>query len=111
LSSRRCLRIRRALSTGNRQSWRQGGGASWLPSSIGFWFRLGLRIPPKMRTLYVCRTLIRAERNYVPKPYPGTLVMFHRSDYEDDPNLGWTGWLPTLNITSLARAARTHAET
>jgi len=27
----------------------------------------------------------------VPKPYPGTLVMFHGSDYEDDPNLGWDG--------------------
>ena len=61
------------------------------PIFYRIWFRLGLRIPPKMRTLYVWRTLIRAERNYVPKPYPGTLVMFHGSDYEDDPNLGWDG--------------------
>jgi hypothetical protein len=44
-----------------------------------------------MRTLYVWRTLIRAERNYVPKPFPGAVVMFHGSDYDDDPSLGWDG--------------------
>jgi amino acid adenylation domain-containing protein len=61
------------------------------PTFYRIWFKLGLRLPPRMRTLYVWRTLIRAERNYVPKPYPGTLVMFHGSDYDDDPNLGWDG--------------------
>jgi len=61
------------------------------PTFYRYWFNLGLRIPPRMRTLYVWRTLIRAERNYVPMPYPGTVVMFHGSDYEDDPNLGWDG--------------------
>jgi amino acid adenylation domain-containing protein len=61
------------------------------PKFYPFWFELGLRIPPRMRTLYVWRTLIRAERNYVPKPYQGLVVMFHGSDYEDDPNLGWDG--------------------
>ena len=35
--------------------------------------------------------MIRAEQNYAPKAYPGTVVMFHGSDYEDDPNLGWDG--------------------
>jgi len=61
------------------------------PTFYRVWFRFGFRIPPNMRTLYVWRTLIRAERNYVPKPYPGTVVMFHGSDYDDDPNLGWDG--------------------
>jgi hypothetical protein len=61
------------------------------PTFYRNWFRLGLRIPPRMRTLYVWRTLIRAEQNYAPKAYPGTVVMFHGSDYEDDPNLGWDG--------------------
>ena len=42
-----------------------------------------------MRTLYVWRTLLKAEQSYVPKPYAGTLVLFHGSDYESDPNLGW----------------------
>jgi len=61
------------------------------PTFYRIWFRLGLKIPPKMRTLYVWRTLIRAERTYIPKPYPGTIVMFHGSDYDDDPTLGWGG--------------------
>ncbi len=61
------------------------------PTFYRIWFRLGLKLPPKMRTLYVWRTLIRAERAYIPKPYPGTIVMFHGSDYDDDPNLGWDG--------------------
>jgi len=59
------------------------------PTAYKVWFRLGLRIPPSMRTLYVWRTLLRAEQNYVPKPYAGTLVLFHGSDYASDPNLGW----------------------
>ena len=63
--------------------------AQFTPTFYRIWFRLGLRIPPKMRTLYVWRTLIHAERNYVPKPFPGTVVMFHGSDYDDDPSLGW----------------------
>jgi len=61
------------------------------PTFYRLWFKFGLRVPPRMRTSYVWRTLIRAERNYVPKPYPGRVVMFHGSDYEDDPNLGWDG--------------------
>ena len=61
------------------------------PRFYPVWFKLGVRIPARMRTLYVWRTLIRAERNYVPKPYPGLVVMFHGSDYQDDPNLGWDG--------------------
>jgi len=61
------------------------------PTFYRIWFKLGLRIPPRMRTLYIWRILINAERNYVPKAYPGLVVMFHGSDYEDDPNLGWDG--------------------
>jgi amino acid adenylation domain-containing protein len=66
------------------------------PTFYRIWFQLGLRIPPRMRTLYVWRTLIRAERNYVPRPYPGTVVMFHGSDYGDDPNLGWDGLVANI---------------
>jgi amino acid adenylation domain-containing protein len=61
------------------------------PTFYRIWFKLGLRLPPRMRTLYIARTLYNAERNYVPKSYPGVVVMFHGSDYGDDPNLGWDG--------------------
>lgn len=66
------------------------------PTFYRIWFRLGLKLPPKMRTLYVWRTLIRAERTYIPKPYPGTIVMFHGSDYDDNPNLGWDGLVANI---------------
>jgi pimeloyl-ACP methyl ester carboxylesterase len=61
------------------------------PTAYKICFRLGFKIPPSIRTLYVWRSLLKAEQNYVPKPYPGTLVLFHGSDYESDPNLGWDG--------------------
>jgi amino acid adenylation domain-containing protein len=54
-------------------------------------FRLGVRIPRSMRTLYVARTLLRVEQAYVPKPYSGSLMLFHGADYETDPTLGWGG--------------------
>jgi thioesterase domain-containing protein len=65
--------------------------ARFVPTAYKIWFRLGQKIPPSMRTLYVWRTLLRAEQLYVPKPYSGKLVLFHGSDYTDDPNLGWDG--------------------
>ncbi len=53
---------------------------------------LGLRIPPGMRTRYVAQTLGRAERSYKPKPYPGSVVLFHGPGSDDyGPDLGWGG--------------------
>lgn len=61
---------------------------------------LGLRIPQNMRTLYIARILSRAEQNYTPKPYTGTLVLFYGKDpgYQM-PYMGWNG---------LARRFETH---
>src|SRR5262249_42087599 len=67
------------------------GWVKFAPTFYRIWFKLGLHIPPRMRTPFIGRTLINAERNYVPKAYPGLVVMFHGSDYKDDPNLGWDG--------------------
>jgi amino acid adenylation domain-containing protein len=55
------------------------------------------RVPQKMRTLYIPRMLGRAEKNYVPKPYTGTLTLFHgrHPDYAA-PNLGWNGLAKTF---------------
>jgi hypothetical protein len=39
---------------------------------------------------------LKAEQNYAPKHYPGTLVLFHGSDYGHDPNLGWDGMADSL---------------
>jgi amino acid adenylation domain-containing protein len=61
------------------------------PPVCSILFALRMRIPPSMRTGYVARTLRNAERNYVPQRYPGTLVMFHGSDYTHDASLGWDG--------------------
>jgi len=57
----------------------------------------GLRIPPSMRTSYVTQMLGRAERSYVPTPYPGTLVLLYGLDSEEfGPNLGWDYLATTL---------------
>ena len=57
-----------------------------------FLFALGLHIPPGMRTMYVVRMLGRAEQNYRPKPYPGSIVLFFGPGTLDfGPNLGWDG--------------------
>jgi hypothetical protein len=55
-------------------------------------FALGLRIPPRMRTMYIARTLFLAEARYAPKPYPGTLVLFFGNDPNNyQPYMGWNG--------------------
>lgn len=55
-------------------------------------FKLGLRVPPRMRTIYVTETLGKAERLYWPKPYGGALALFHGLGALDfGPNLGWDG--------------------
>jgi amino acid adenylation domain-containing protein len=54
--------------------------------------RLGWCIPRKLRIMYVIRMLGRAERNYVPKPYPERLTLFYgRDPHHTLPNMGWTG--------------------
>ncbi|MBV8846856.1 MAG: amino acid adenylation domain-containing protein [Bryobacterales bacterium] len=54
--------------------------------------RLGLRIPRKLRIIYVIRMLNRAEQDYVPKPYPKRLSIFYARDpHHTLPNMGWTG--------------------
>jgi amino acid adenylation domain-containing protein len=54
--------------------------------------RLGLRIPRRLRIMYVIRMLGRAERNYVPKFYPKRLTLFYgRDPHHTLPNMSWTG--------------------
>jgi amino acid adenylation domain-containing protein len=62
-----------------------------MPAAYRSWLALGWKIPPAMRTLYVARTLLRAEQEYRPKCYEGVLFLFHGADYAADPNLGWDG--------------------
>ena len=41
--------------------------------------------------MYIARALFNAEKPYVPKAYPGLVVMFHGSDCVDDPKSSWDG--------------------
>jgi amino acid adenylation domain-containing protein len=55
-------------------------------------FAMGRRVPPEMRTMYVTETLGQAEAQYCPRPYAGTLTLFHGEEaMEYGPNLGWDG--------------------
>jgi thioesterase domain-containing protein len=59
--------------------------------------RLGLKIPQTLRTMYVVRMIQQAEQDYLPQPYPGSLILFRgRGLYENDPNMGWDGLAPNL---------------
>jgi amino acid adenylation domain-containing protein len=61
---------------------------------ITYWviFKLGLRVPPDMRTMYVTETLGEAEKMYRPNPYAGTVALFYGLGTLDfGPNLGWDG--------------------
>jgi amino acid adenylation domain-containing protein len=59
---------------------------------VRLFLNLGLRIPNTLRTLYVMTMLGRAEQNYAPGRYEGTLTLFRgRGLYENDPNMGWDG--------------------
>jgi amino acid adenylation domain-containing protein len=53
-------------------------------------FAFGKRIPPDMRAVYVTKTLEEAELSFRPKPYAGTLALFHGSEAQEfGQNLGW----------------------
>ena len=59
--------------------------------------QLGLKVPQALRTMYVVRMIQRAEQNYVPQPYPGSLILFRGHGlYENDPNMGWDGLAANL---------------
>jgi hypothetical protein len=61
-------------------------------SSYRVLFAVGLPLPPSMRTMYVMEKLTQAERNYVPAPYSGTVILFYGSgSFDLGPNLGWDG--------------------
>jgi len=50
-----------------------------------------------MRTEYVAQTLKRIEKNYKPKPYPGSIVLFYgRGTNNFGPDLGWEGLAEAL---------------
>ena len=62
------------------------------PLSYRIMFALGLRIPPRMRAIYVLETLGQIEQRYRPKRYNGPIVLFYGSGNTDfGPNLGWDG--------------------
>jgi amino acid adenylation domain-containing protein len=55
-------------------------------------FKLKMRVPPEMRTMYVTETLGHAEVKYTPQPYRGSVVLFYGLGTLDfGPNLGWDG--------------------
>jgi amino acid adenylation domain-containing protein len=62
----------------------------------------GVPIPATLRTMYVVRMINRAEQNYVPQPYAGTITLFRgKGLYENDLNMGWDGLANDLQILEL----------
>jgi amino acid adenylation domain-containing protein len=61
-------------------------------NTIRLFLTLDLPVPQTLRTMYVMWMLGRAEENYAPGRYDGTLILFRGQGlYENDPNMGWDG--------------------
>lgn len=91
-------RVGRLLrSPGQALRWRWTSASRTIRSAIHsitcrLFLGLGLKVPQGLRTMYVVRSIARAERNYSPKYYPGSIILFRgRGLYENDPNMGWDG--------------------
>jgi hypothetical protein len=59
--------------------------------------RLGIPVPPSLRDYFFFLNNQQAERDYVPLPYDGRMVLFRAARLERDPFLGWGG-LPSGGI-------------
>jgi amino acid adenylation domain-containing protein len=59
--------------------------------------RLGIPVPPSLRDYFFFLNNQQAERDYVPSPYEGRMVLFRAARLERDPFLGWEG-LPSGGI-------------
>jgi surfactin family lipopeptide synthetase A len=63
---------------------------------------LGYPVPQRMRTMYIVRRLNRAEREYIPQKYSGSLLVFRgKGMYEDDPTMGWGGLAGTVTVCEI----------
>jgi len=76
-------------------SWR----LSWESKVCRLFLRLNRPVPGFLRRMYVHRMTGAAERGYIPKFYPGPISLFRGAGlYDDDPEMGWTGLSPSLEI-------------
>jgi amino acid adenylation domain-containing protein len=50
---------------------------------------LGRPLPEKLREAFFLNTNLRAELNYVPQPYPGSLILISAQGHFSEPLLGW----------------------
>jgi thioesterase domain-containing protein/acyl carrier protein len=59
--------------------------------SIRFYLRSGLELPASLRLKAIQDRGLEAAHAYVPKPYPGRLVLFRATKVDAEPTLGWDG--------------------
>jgi hypothetical protein len=54
--------------------------------------KFGRPLSERMREEYFFELHFNAERAYVPKPYPGELLVFYGEGLYEEPTLGWDGF-------------------
>ena len=65
--------------------------------------RLGLKVPQPLRSRYVGLALLKAERNYVPRFFPGTITLFRGAGlYDADSTMGWKGLAETIEDVEIS---------
>jgi thioesterase domain-containing protein len=58
---------------------------------IKLYLRLGIKLPASLRLNAIHDARLEAAHTYVPRPYPGRLVLFRATKVSADPTLGWDG--------------------
>jgi thioesterase domain-containing protein len=58
---------------------------------IKLYLRLGIKLPASLRLNAIHDAGLEAAHTYVPRPYPGRLVLFRATKVSADPTLGWDG--------------------
>ena len=54
------------------------------------YLRAGFRVPPGLRMFYFTEVSLMAAQRYIPKPYPGHLIVLKSRDIVDDSQATWT---------------------
>jgi thioesterase domain-containing protein/acyl carrier protein len=58
-------------------------------------------LPEAVREIYFLEIAGRAEYAYEPSPYSGPLLLFHGEGLYDDPDLGWTGLVGSIEAVAV----------
>ncbi|MEO8069367.1 MAG: amino acid adenylation domain-containing protein [Flavobacteriales bacterium] len=66
--------------------------------AVRYYQRTGKILPPKLRHFYIIDTYDAAIRNYVARPYDGTVTVFKAFDSTGADHMGWAQWSQHVDV-------------